>query len=84
MLSKNFEKKTLLRTAKGQVVKGFPVAGMIRKVMSQSSMSSAKKIQAGMAERGINMSEKTIRRRLSVDFGLKSYRPAQKPRLTKQ
>ena len=54
----------------------------IRKVVSQSPMSSAKKIQAGMAERGINMSEKTIRRRLSVDFGLKSYRPAQKPRLT--
>ena len=54
----------------------------IRKVVSQSPMNSAKKIQAGMAERGINMSEKTIRRRLSVDFGLKSYRPAQKPRLT--
>ena len=54
----------------------------IRKVVSQSPMSFAKKIQAGMAERGINMSKKTIRRRLSVDFGLKSYRPAQKPRLT--
>ena len=33
----------------------------IRKVLSQSPMSSAKKIQAGMAERGTNMSEKTIR-----------------------
>ena len=35
-----------------------------------------------MAERGIKISEKTIRRRLSLNFGLKSYRPAQKPRLT--
>ena len=45
-------------------------------------MSSAKKIPVGMAERGIKISEKTIRHRLSMDFGLKSYRPAQKPRLT--
>ena len=44
-------------------------------------MSSAKKIQVGMAERGIKINEKTIRRRLSMDFGLTSYRPAQKPRL---
>ena len=45
-------------------------------------MSSAKKVLVGMAERGIKISEKTIRHRLSIDFGLKSYRPAQKPRLT--
>ena len=45
-------------------------------------MSSAKKIPVGMAEGGIKISEKTIRHRLFMDFGLKSYRPAQKPRLT--
>ena len=38
--------------------------------------------QAGIAERGIKIIEKTIRRKLSMNFGLKSYRPAQKPRLT--
>ena len=42
---------------------------VIRKVVSQSLMSSAKKIQAEMAERSIKISEKTIRRRLSMDFG---------------
>ena len=35
-----------------------------------------------MAERDIKISEKTIRRRLSIEFGLKSYRPAQKSRFT--
>ena len=45
-------------------------------------MSFAKKIPAGMAERGIKISEKTIRHRLSTDFDLKSCRPAQKPRLS--
>ena len=35
-----------------------------------------------MAETGIKISEKTIRRRLSMSFNLKSYRSAQKPRLT--
>ena len=55
---------------------------VIRKVVSQSPMSSAKKIPVGIAERGTKISEKTISHRLSMDFGLKSYRPAQKPRLT--
>ena len=41
---------------------------IIRKVVRQSPMSSAKKIQAEMAERGIKISEKTIRRRLSMNF----------------
>ena len=45
-------------------------------------MCSAKKTQAGMEGRGIKINEKTIRRKLSMDFSLKSYRPAQKPRLT--
>ena len=35
-----------------------------------------------MAERGIKISEKTIRRRLSMDLPLKLYKPTQKPRLT--
>ena len=35
-----------------------------------------------MAERGIKITEKTFRHWLSIDFGLKSYRPAQKLRLT--
>ena len=48
----------------------------IRKIVSQSPMSSAKKIHAEMVERGNKISEKTIRRRLSMDFGLKSHKPA--------
>ena len=54
---------------------------VIKKLVRQSPMSSAKKIQSGMAERGIKIIEKTIRRRLSTDVGLKSqvYSPAQKP-----
>ena len=52
--SKNFKTKVLLRTAKDQVVQGFPASKddhVIRKVVSQSPMSFAKKIQVGMAER---------------------------------
>ena len=45
---------------------------VIRKVVSQFPMCSTQKLQVGMAERGIKISEKTIRRRLSMDFGLKS------------
>jgi len=33
-------------------------------------------------EIGAVVSAKTIQRRLSLDFGLKSYKPARKPRLT--
>ena len=40
------------------------------------------RIQAGMAKRGIKIGEKTIRCRLCIDFGLKSYRPTQKSVLT--
>ena len=46
---------------------------VIRKVLSQSPFSSAKKVQARMAERDIKISEKTIRRRLSME----SYSAAQ-------
>ena len=43
--------------------------GVIRKVVTQSPMSSAKKLHCGMEERGIKIIEKTIRPRLSMDFG---------------
>ena len=55
---------------------------VIRKIVSQFPISSAKKILVGMAERGIKISEKIVSDRFSMDFGLKSYRPAQKPRLS--
>ena len=45
-------------------------------------MNCAKKIQAKTAGIGIKISEKTFRCRLSMNFGPKSYIPAQKPCLT--
>ena len=44
---------------------------VITKLVSQSPMSCAKKMQAGITKRGIKISEKIIRSRLSMDFGLK-------------
>ena len=55
---------------------------VIRKVVSRSPIRSAEKIPVGMAERGSKIYVKTITHRLSIDFGPKLYRPAQKPRLT--
>ena len=45
---------------------------------------SCKKIRSDLFLEGTNVSISTISRRLSKDFGLKSYKPAKKPRLTSQ
>ena len=45
-------------------------------------MSSASKIRAILLAKGADVSQRTVSRRLVKDFGLKSRKPAKKPRLT--
>ena len=45
-------------------------------------MSLISKVRAALVERGVSVSRMTVSRRLSQEFGLKSYKPARKPRLT--
>ena len=52
-------------------------------VVTCSLTSFSKKIQAKLLDTGTAVSTKTIQHRLSSKFGLKSYMPARKPRLTK-
>ena len=54
---------------------------VIRKIVSQSFMCSAKKNTGWNGRKNNKISKKAIRRRLSMDFGLKSYIPAEKSRL---
>ena len=54
----------------------------MHKVVIRSPVSSSKTIQTKLMERGTVVSAKTIQRRLSLDFDLKSRKPARKPRLT--
>ena len=54
---------------------------VMHKVVIRSPMSSSKKNQAKLMERGTVVSDKTIQRGLSLDFGIKSCKPARKPRL---
>ena len=49
---------------------------------THSPMSTFKKIQAKLMEIGTAVSRKTLQRRSSLEFGLKSFKPARKPRLT--
>jgi len=55
---------------------------VMHKVVIRSPISSSKKIQSKLLERGTLGSTKTIQRRLFLEFGLKSCKPARKPRLT--
>ena len=55
---------------------------LMHKVVTRSPMSSSEKIQAKLIDTGTAVSTKTIQRRLSLEFGLKSCKPARKPRLT--
>ena len=48
----------------------------------RSPMSSCKKIQATLRLNGTEISLSTVSKRLSKEFGLKSRKPARKPRLT--
>jgi len=55
---------------------------VMRKVVICSPISSSKRIQAKLMERWTVVSAKMIQRRLSLDFGLKSCKPARKQCLT--
>lgn len=55
---------------------------LMRRIVTRSPMSSCRKIRAELLHSGTDISLKTISRRLVHDFGLASYKPAQKPRLT--
>ena len=48
----------------------------------RSPTSSTKKLQAALLRKGTRVTQMTISRRLSREFNSKSYKPAQKPRLT--
>ena len=55
---------------------------LIKRCVVKSPTCSAKKIQAELGETGSRISRRTISRRLTDEFGLKSRKPARKPRLT--
>ena len=52
--------------------------------VARSPTSSCKKIRSNLLLKGANVSISTISSRLNKEFGLKSYKPAKKPRLTSQ
>ena len=54
---------------------------MKRQVMKPPTCS-AKKIRAELNKAGVSVSRRTVSRRLVQEFGLKSRKPAKKPRLT--
>lgn len=55
---------------------------VMKRIAIRSPSSSIKKIKAGLLEHGCRVSSTTVSRRLSSEFGLKSCKPAKKPRLT--
>jgi len=55
---------------------------LIKRCVVKSPKCSAKKIRAELGETGSRISRRTISRRLTDEFGLKSRKPARKPRLT--
>ena len=55
---------------------------LMHKVVTRLPMSSSEEIQAKLIDTGAAVSIKTIQRKLSLEFGLKSCKPARKPRLT--
>jgi len=54
---------------------------LIKRCVVKSPTCSAKKIRAEFGETGSRISRRTISRRLTDEFGLKSRKPARKPRL---
>ena len=52
--------------------------------VARSPTSFCEKIKSNLFLKGTNVSISTISRQLSKEFGLKSYKPAKKPRLTSQ
>ena len=55
---------------------------MMRRIAVRLPTSSMKKIRAELLRIGRRISHKTVSRRLSKEFNMKSYKPAKKPRLT--
>ena len=55
---------------------------LMRKIVTRSPMTSGEKIRSQLQERGCKVSARTVQRRLFTEFGLKSHKPARKPRLT--
>jgi len=56
---------------------------LIKRCVVKSPTCSAEKIRAELGETGSRISRRTICRRLTDEFGLKSRKPARKPRLTR-
>ena len=54
----------------------------IKRIAVRSPTSSLKKIRAALLGKGTDVHITTVSRRLRFNFGLKSYKPARKPRLT--
>ena len=55
---------------------------LIKRCVVKSPACSGKKIRAELGETSSKISRRTISRRLTDEFGLKSRKPARKPRLT--
>ena len=53
----------------------------MQRIVVRSPLSSINKVLAVLLERGVTAGRMTVSRRLSREFGLKSYKPARKPRL---
>ena len=56
----------------------------MKRAAARSPISSCKKIRSHLLLKGANVSISTISRRLSKEFGLKSYKPSKKLQLTFQ
>ena len=54
----------------------------MKRIVARSPTSSCKKIRSNLLENGVDISLSTVSRRLSKEFGLKSRKPAKKPKLT--
>ncbi|CAM1330816.1 Uncharacterised protein at_DN1629 [Pycnogonum litorale] len=54
----------------------------MRRIAVRSPMSSSSKIRSALLAKGTDVSRRTVSRRLVDYFGLKSFKPARKPRLT--
>ena len=54
----------------------------MKRIVTRSPLSSINKVRAALLEGGVAVGRITVSRRLSREFGLKSYKPAKKPRLT--
>ena len=55
---------------------------VMKRIVTRSPMGSVSKVRGALVERGVSVSRMTVSRRLSQELGLKSYKPARKPRLT--